>query len=581
MDILRDLSSSFFIVDINLSTDWQGQKTLLLEKVKNITFLKYLLKRLDKFGISSVHLYVSEKNKNREIIRLSKEFNLKLINKEKEGLEKIIGIMEKNNKEYLININAESIFVDKEIIGGVISTLKKEKTEHVFLCDFSIGIKIDGFSLKGIKKLFTFSEDGSFDISLLEEKFISRPFIALKKYYGLGLNLGLRREEDVRFAKYIINSFKEDEYNLAEVINFLSQSKKNLTVLQNKSEKIEDIKYYSKKLNMVEANNQSIKLNSYPFLIQIEDTTRCNLKCKMCQRERNDYTQPQEDMEMDVFNKLLPIFPYISQSSLFGIGEPLLNKKFNEMFAKLRENLVDVLFYTNGMLINEEMAKIWVKNGLRDIIFSLDGTSFRKVENLRKGLKYKVVLDKIRIINRYKKLLKKKLPNIRISYTVMKSNLEELLDMVKLCKELGVGKIIVTFMVAFIEEFRSESLYFHQELTNEVFRRSIVLGRKLGIDVQVPGFFSLNKEKKRKRRKPCLEPWTTTYVFYDGKVRPCCFTDMVMGDLKRQSFEEIWNGKPYQKLREKVNTDNPPFECSRCHFVKYQNVDDIKSHIKI
>lgn len=70
-------------------------------------------------------------------------------------------------------------------------------------------------------------------------------------------------------------------------------------------------------------------------------------------------------------------------------------------------------------------------------------------------------------------------------------------------------------------------------------------------------------------------------MFHDGKVRPCCFTNEIMGDLKKQSFEQIWNGEPYQELRETVNTDKAPFECSRCHFVKYQNIDDVKSHIKI
>lgn len=571
---------TLILVDADLSPDWQGQRSNFLERARGEeSFLEYLLFRLRRFSLGEDLLfYTPEKDENKAIFDLSKRLGTKIIKQGKDGLDKIISMMEEAGKTYLVRIKAGSVFIDKKTIEEIIHALEQRGCEYLSLSGLPMGIEIDGFSLSGIRKLLSYSKDSSFDVRTYREKFISS---SLEQFTGLGLNLGLNRPEDVRFARYIIGSLSNDEWTLDDVIRCLDGQREVLTLWQRDSKDLEDTKYYSKKLNMIETNRQRIKLSSYPCLLQIETSTRCNLRCRMCQRERDDYDEPKRDMPMEIFNKLAPVFKYVSQGSMFGIGEPLLNKNFNRMLDRLRENLVDVLFYTNGMLVTREMAKDWVERGLRDIIFSLDGTSAAKVEDLRKGLNFKKVLDKIKMINGHKKRCHKRLPNIRISYTVMRGNLEELPDMVRLCKELGAGKIIVAFMVAYIEEFRQESLYYHQELTNKVFKEAILLGKKLGIDVQVPGFFSLSKEKGAAQRKPCLEPWTSSYVFHDGKVRPCCFTDEIMGDLKEQSFKEIWNGEPYQRLRKTVNTKNPPFECSRCHFVKYQAVDNKKTHIKI
>lgn len=54
-----------------------------------------------------------------------------------------------------------------------------------------------------------------------------------------------------------------------------------------------------------------------------------------------------------------------------------------------------------------------------------------------------------------------------------------------------------------------------------------------------------------------------------------------MGNLNEQNFNEIWNGKAYKELRVRINSDDPPEYCKTCHSIDLQDVDDIKSHIKI
>lgn len=55
----------------------------------------------------------------------------------------------------------------------------------------------------------------------------------------------------------------------------------------------------------------------------------------------------------------------------------------------------------------------------------------------------------------------------------------------------------------------------------------------------------------------------------EGKVRPCCSAldeNFVIGDLRRQSFEDILSGAPFLELRHKLRLDQHSDykECAYC-----------------
>jgi MoaA/NifB/PqqE/SkfB family radical SAM enzyme len=47
---------------------------------------------------------------------------------------------------------------------------------------------------------------------------------------------------------------------------------------------------------------------------------------------------------------------------------------------------------------------------------------------------------------------------------------------------------------------------------------------------------------------------------------PCCFwyTDDALGDLHRQPFEEIWEGRPYRRLRAELLSGELGPNCAHC-----------------
>jgi MoaA/NifB/PqqE/SkfB family radical SAM enzyme len=69
-------------------------------------------------------------------------------------------------------------------------------------------------------------------------------------------------------------------------------------------------------------------------------------------------------------------------------------------------------------------------------------------------------------------------------------------------------------------------------------------------------------------RHPCVYPWQSVSVTWDGKVVPCCRdadAASVLGDLSKQTLLEVWNGAPLRELRRAIKAGTPPkAPCGTC-----------------
>ncbi len=61
----------------------------------------------------------------------------------------------------------------------------------------------------------------------------------------------------------------------------------------------------------------------------------------------------------------------------------------------------------------------------------------------------------------------------------------------------------------------------------------------------------------------CYAPWGYVIVDINGDVRPCCFYYKPLGNLYKNSLEEIWNGEGYVTWREAL-ISGTPLECADC-----------------
>ena len=57
----------------------------------------------------------------------------------------------------------------------------------------------------------------------------------------------------------------------------------------------------------------------------------------------------------------------------------------------------------------------------------------------------------------------------------------------------------------------------------------------------------------------CMLPWMHLHAFPDGRAYPCCFSldKLPVGDLNKQSMQEVWNGDKMKQMRLNMLENKP------------------------
>ena len=62
--------------------------------------------------------------------------------------------------------------------------------------------------------------------------------------------------------------------------------------------------------------------------------------------------------------------------------------------------------------------------------------------------------------------------------------------------------------------------------------------------------------------------WHSAVITWDGRMIPCCFdkdAQHVMGDVKQDSLEDIWQSEPYQNFRKQLISGRGEIDiCTNC-----------------
>jgi len=329
-------------------------------------------------------------------------------------------------------------------------------------------------------------------------------------------------------------------------------------------------------LNARETAVQAETMRTTPRTLFLEITGRCPIVCLMCARRYRNWSYG--DMEKSIFDRLVPVFPRVGMVVIGGFGEPLVAESFDQHFHELTSMGARVALQTSGYRLTEERAAHLVSGGLRHLHISVDSPEEATYASIRPRISFTEVTDRIRQIVRLKREARAAIPTVHVVFVAMRRNVEQLPQMVDLVADLGADNLTVQYMVVHGEDVRDESLFYHQDLANDVLQMAEGRAREAGLNVQFPPRFGAPRPESA---PTCTDPWRTTFVRWNGEVHPCCYapSTVVMGDLKNQSFWDIWNSPSYRDLRRRVNTKHPPDYCLSCTMGKMLGVDDERAHV--
>jgi MoaA/NifB/PqqE/SkfB family radical SAM enzyme len=316
----------------------------------------------------------------------------------------------------------------------------------------------------------------------------------------------------------------------------------------------------------------------YPRRIILEVTSRCNLRCTLC--AQSIYKFSPTSLPWEIFEKIVPLLPRAEEATLFGWGEPFLHFRFMKMFEVVSayRNL-STYIVTNGTLLHQ-VAEGLVKGRLTYLSISFDGATKNTYEEIRKGANYEKVLDNISLVHRYKELYKLETPYIRLIFVASRKNIEELPSLVELASGKGIPEIKVLYATIYHEDSITESLWFHRDLTANVFLASSRLAERLNVSLRLPPLIGYDRAENRLHRE-CLVPFEELYIGSDGKIRPCIISPIELGDLSVNEAEELWNNGKFRELRASVNAYSPLEGCTECNQNRHLNVNRYEAHIKV
>jgi MoaA/NifB/PqqE/SkfB family radical SAM enzyme len=301
-----------------------------------------------------------------------------------------------------------------------------------------------------------------------------------------------------------------------------------------------------------------------PWMIQLEVTNRCNLKCRFCSRYFGQMKYG--DMSPALLNSAVELSAKAQEVALFGYGEPLISKAFYQLLPRLRSARVG--FFTNGLLLTGELLKKVVhlsRRPLSYIVFSVDGATPETYEAIRIGSNFSRVWRNLETAIRLREQRNWRHLALRMEFVAMRSNAGELARLVRMADEAGVDELKISHLVVWHESLRDESLFYHQNLCRRSFEdaRTEAAGRRLR--VSVPKVFEASVSQAGLSLPPCRYPWHYAMISFEGLVQACCFApSLVMGDLTKQTFDAIWRNRLYQALRRSLNTPECPQVCRRC-----------------
>ena len=288
-----------------------------------------------------------------------------------------------------------------------------------------------------------------------------------------------------------------------------------------------------------------------PLSLSIEPTTACNLGCPECPSGLKQFTRPTGKIGTDFHVTMLDqVKKSVFYINYYFQGEPFLHPQFLDLIKEAKKRKIYTATSTNAHFIDEKRAEEIVTSGLDRLIISIDGLTQATYENYRVfGSLDKVISGTEHVVNAKKKL-KSSTPHLIFQFLAVKPNEHEIEDVFKLGKKMNINEVRI----------KTAQLYNYKK-GNSLMPENEKYSR---YKLQSDGTYKL----KYDLGNYCWRMWSSSVFTWDGQVVPCCFdkdAKHVLGDLKKQSFEDIWRHPQYQSFRNAVLNHREQIDiCQNC-----------------
>jgi radical SAM protein with 4Fe4S-binding SPASM domain len=210
--------------------------------------------------------------------------------------------------------------------------------------------------------------------------------------------------------------------------------------------------------------------------------------------------------------------PELEFAYLHHLGESLFHGQLGELIRYAKGRGVGLGLSTNATYLTRRKGEALLRSGLDFLVISLDGASPDAYLRMRPGGDFSSTLANVQGFLAMRGARAQ--PQVAVQMIVTEHNRGE--------------------VRAFAQTWEGRALVMIKE------------ARDWAGQVQVPAAGLRPRAQAREQRPVCRMPWTEMTVLWDGLVVPCANVyerQNVLGDLRVQTVDEVWNGAAMQALR--------------------------------
>jgi radical SAM protein with 4Fe4S-binding SPASM domain len=296
-----------------------------------------------------------------------------------------------------------------------------------------------------------------------------------------------------------------------------------------------------------------LRVVGLPYLLMIEPTNECNLRCPLCPTGAGTLKRPKGQMSFDLYQHILSdLDGALSRVMLYNYGEPFLHPRILDMIAWAHQAEIHTRVSTNGLVFLRAIdAGDLIASGLDYLRVSVDGATAETYNVYRVGGQLDRVLDGVRLLQRRKRELGRRKPVVELQFIVMRHNEHEIPAIRQIAHDLSTLLRLKSAGLGDLD---------HDPARGEWLPADESLRRYKECD----GRFKLAHNGHA--RRACDHPWHRLVVNWDGQVTPCCYDrdgEFEFGNAA-EGLGAVWNGSRLIAFRQAVKSLSRPAICQRC-----------------
>lgn len=316
-----------------------------------------------------------------------------------------------------------------------------------------------------------------------------------------------------------------------------------------------------------------------PKWIAWEITRRCNLRCVHCRSSSSLEVKAHPDFSIgEAFRIIDDIAGYAKPVIVLSGGEPLLRKDVFQIARYGTDKGLRMCIATNGTLVNDEICEKIRDSGIKIASLSLDGSEETVHDNFRgqKGA-FAGAINAARLFRKHG-------IEFIVNSSFTKRNQEEIPKVYKLAKEIGAT---AWYLFMIVPTGRGEEIM-NELISKEDYEKILEWHYQMEKDEKdllvrptcAPHYYRIVLQKSREegsrfeRRtlkfstggsKGCIAGQLIALIDVDENVLPCSYFPKPAGNLREQSFRDIWeNSELFGELRDFKKYKG---KCGSCEYI--------------